>query len=80
FFSAFLPQFIAATEPQIPQYAVLAMVFASIDLMVMLGYAVLGSRAVRLLKKSGALWLDRICGVALLTLAGSLAFYRRASA
>jgi hypothetical protein len=33
-----------------------------------------------MLRKSGALWLDRICGGALLMLAGSLAFYRRASA
>ena len=80
FFSAFLPQFIAPTSPQLPQYVVLALVFASIDFMVMFGYAALGSQAVRMLKKSGALWLDRICGGALLTLAGSLAFYRRASA
>jgi threonine/homoserine/homoserine lactone efflux protein len=46
----------------------------------MFGYAILGSRAVRLLRKSGALWLDRACGGALLALAGSLAFYRRVSA
>lgn len=38
----------------------------------------IGSLAVKLLKKSGARWLDRICGGALLTLAASLAFYRRA--
>lgn len=80
FFSAFLPQFINPTETQLPQYVILALVFAGIDFMVMLGYALFGSQAVRLLKKSGALWLDRICGGALLTLAGSLAFYRRASA
>jgi threonine/homoserine/homoserine lactone efflux protein len=80
FFSAFLPQFIVPTEPQIPQYVVLALTFAIIDLLVMFAYAMLGSQAVRLLRKSGALWLDRICGGALLTLAGSLAFYRRASA
>lgn len=80
FFSAFLPQFINPTEAQLPQYVTLALVFAGIDFMVMFGYALLGSQAVRLLKKSGALWLDRICGGALLTLAGSLAFYRRASA
>jgi threonine/homoserine/homoserine lactone efflux protein len=79
FFSAFLPQFIAPSEPQAAQYLALAMVFAAIDFMVMLGYAVLGSQALRLLKRSGALWLDRICGGALLTLAGSLAFYRRAT-
>lgn len=80
FFSAFLPQFIVPSEPQAMQYVALALVFATIDFVVMLGYAVLGSQAVRLLKRSGALWLDRICGGALLTLAGSLAFYRRAAA
>jgi threonine/homoserine/homoserine lactone efflux protein len=79
FFSAFLPQFIVPSEPQAAQYVALALVFASIDFLVMLGYAVLGSQAVRLLKRSGALWLDRICGGALLTLAGSLALYRRAA-
>lgn len=79
FFSAFLPQFITAAEPQIPQYALLALVFASIDFLVMAGYAALGSQAVKVLKQSGALWLDRICGGALLALAGSLAFYRRAN-
>ncbi|MDH0612484.1 MULTISPECIES: LysE family translocator [unclassified Agrobacterium] len=80
FFSAFLPQFIEPAAPQVPQYAVLALVLAGIDFIVMFGYALLGSQAARLLQKSGALWLDRICGGALLTLAASLAFYRKASA
>lgn len=80
FFSAFLPQFIVPTAPQMPQYVILAVVFATIDLLVMFSYAMLGSRAVRLLRRSGALWLDRICGGALLALAGSLAFYRRTAA
>lgn len=80
FFSAFLPQFIDPAAPQVQQYAVLALIFAGIDFLVMFGYALLGSQAVRMLRGSGALWLDRICGGALLTLAGSLAFYRRASA
>lgn len=79
FFSAFLPQFIDPAMPQAPQYAVLALVFASIDFLVMFGYALLGSQAVRILKRSGAIWLDRVCGGALLALAGSLAFYRRAT-
>ncbi|QFI67703.1 LysE family translocator [Sinorhizobium alkalisoli] len=78
FFSAFLPQFIDPALPQPPQYAALAVVFASIDFLVMFGYALVGSQAVRFLKRSGAVWLDRICGGALLALAGSLAFYRRA--
>jgi threonine/homoserine/homoserine lactone efflux protein len=80
FFSAFLPQFIDVGAPQLAQYALLAAVFAGIDFIIMLLYAVLGSQAVRFLKASGALWLDRICGGALLALAGSLAFYRRAGA
>ncbi|ASY57658.1 MULTISPECIES: LysE family translocator [Sinorhizobium] len=79
FFSAFLPQFIDVALPQAQQYAALALVFASIDFMVMFGYALLGSQALRFLKRSGAVWLDRVCGGALLALAGSLAFYRRAT-
>jgi threonine/homoserine/homoserine lactone efflux protein len=80
FFSAFLPQFIAPDMPQIPQYAALAVVFAALDFAIMFGYALLGAQAVHVLKRSGALWLDRLCGSALLALAGSLAFYRRANA
>ena len=80
FTSALLPQFIATNAPQISQYVILALVFAAIDFSVMFAYALLGSRAVRLLKTSGALWLDRICGITLLALAGSLAFYRRVTA
>jgi threonine/homoserine/homoserine lactone efflux protein len=77
FFSAFLPQFIIPTEPQLPQYVVLASTFATIDFMVMFGYAAGGAQAIRVLRAKGVLWLDRICGGALLALAGSLAFYRR---
>ena len=79
FFSAFLPQFIDPALPQAPQYAMLAIVFASIDFVVMFGYALLGSQAIRFMRRSGAIWLDRICGGALLALAGSLALYRRAA-
>ncbi|WP_441518477.1 LysE family translocator [Bradyrhizobium sp. 2TAF24] len=79
FFTAFLPQFIAPDLPQAPQYAVLAAVFTTIDCVVMAGYALLGAKAVQVLKRAGALWLDRICGGALLMLAGTLALYRRAA-
>ena len=79
FFSAFLPQFINPAMPQAEQYVLLALVFAIIDFTIMFGYAALGSQAVRMLKTSGAIWLDRVCGGALLALAGSLAFYRRAA-
>lgn len=77
FFSAFLPQFIVPTEPQLPQYAALAVTFASIDFAVMFAYAAAGAQAIRVLRAKGVLWLDRICGGALLALAGSLALYRR---
>lgn len=79
FVSAFLPQFIDPAAPQLPQYVALAIVFAGMDFCVMFAYAAAGARAVRLLRARGVLWLDRICGGMLLALAGSLAFYRRAS-
>ena len=77
FFTAFLPQFIIPAEPQLPQYAALAATFASIDFVVMFAYSAAGAQAIRLLRAKGVLWLDRICGGALLALAGSLALYRR---
>lgn len=77
FCSALLPQFIDATAPQWPQYVAIGLVFAGIDFAVMLAYAVVGARAVKLLRRRAILWLDRCCGGALLALAGSLAFYRR---
>ncbi|SCB12099.1 LysE family translocator [Rhizobium hainanense] len=78
FFSAFLPQFIDPSAPQMQQYVVLGAIFAALDFMIMFGYAVFGSQAVRVLKSEGAKWLERACGGALLALAGSLALYRRA--
>ncbi|RQU83121.1 LysE family translocator [Burkholderia cenocepacia] len=80
FFSAFLPQFLDPLAPLAPQYVALALTFALLDGVVMFGYALLGARAVRLLKRSGALWLERTCGAMLLALAGSLALYRRHAA
>lgn len=77
FVSAFLPQFIDPTAPQLPQYVAIAITFACIDFVVMFGYAVAGARAVKALRDKGALWLDRLSGGALLALAGSLALYRR---
>lgn len=77
FFSAFLPQFIVPAAPQLPQYAALALTFAAIDFLVMFAYAAAGAQAIKFLRAKGVLWLDRICGGALLALAGSLALYRR---
>ncbi len=77
FFSAFLPQFINPSEPQLVQYVVLGLTFALIDFVVMLGYAAAGVQAMKLLRSRGVLWLDRICGTVLLALAGSLALLKR---
>jgi threonine/homoserine/homoserine lactone efflux protein len=77
FFSAFLPQFVAPAQPQLPQYVTLAITFAAIDVAVMFAYALAGMQAIRMLRARGVLWLDRLCGGALLALAGSLALYRR---
>jgi threonine/homoserine/homoserine lactone efflux protein len=79
FCSALLPQFINADAPQWPQYAAIAVVFASLDGAVMLGYALVGARAIRLLHRRAVQWLDRCCGGALLALAASLALYRRSA-
>ncbi|MBA3505425.1 MAG: hypothetical protein H0T80_06530 [Betaproteobacteria bacterium] len=43
----------------------------------MLGYAAAGAQTIRFFRAKGVLWLERICGGALLALAGSLALYRR---
>jgi threonine/homoserine/homoserine lactone efflux protein len=79
FVSAFLPQFIDPTAPQVSQYVVLAIVFALTDFSIMFAYAVAGSQAGRALTGATAKWIDRVCGGVLLALAGSLAFYRRAA-
>jgi threonine/homoserine/homoserine lactone efflux protein len=79
FCSALLPQFIDAAAPQWPQYVVFGLVFAGLDCSVMLSYAVIGARAVKLLRQRAVLWLDRSCGALLLALAGSLVFYRRST-
>jgi threonine/homoserine/homoserine lactone efflux protein len=77
FCSALLPQFIDAAAPQWPQYLVIGLVFAGIDFAVMFGYAAVGAHAIRLLRRRAVLALDRLCGAALLVLAGSLVLYRR---
>lgn len=80
FFAAFLPQFIDLAQPLPAQYATLALIFVSIDIAVMVIYAVLGSQAMRFLQQKGAMWLERGCGVTLIVLAAALASYRRAAA
>ena len=77
FVSAFLPQFIAPTQPQLMQYVILAIAFAGLDFLVMFAYASAGASASRLLRSPAAQWLDRVCGVLMVAAAGTLAVYRR---
>jgi threonine/homoserine/homoserine lactone efflux protein len=77
FCSALLPQFVNTAEPVAPQYLALGLVFAALDFLVMLAYARAGVQAIRVLRDRGLLWLERLSGAALLTLAGALALVRR---
>ncbi|WP_092252160.1 LysE family translocator [Bradyrhizobium sp. Rc3b] len=79
FFSAFLPQFIDLARPQFVQYVTLAIVFATIDFVVMFAYASFGSRVAKFLRSTASIWLDRLCGGVFLALAGAMAVYRRAT-
>jgi threonine/homoserine/homoserine lactone efflux protein len=79
FFSAILPQFVNPQAPQLPQYVLLALTFTAIDGLVMLAYASSGARAVKMFHTPMTMvWINRFSGGALITLAGALAFYRRA--
>lgn len=80
FVSAVLPQFIDTAAPQLPQYLTIAVVFATLDFVVMFGYALAGAQAIRFLQDRGLLWLNRCCGGALLAMAAALAWMRRTSA
>jgi threonine/homoserine/homoserine lactone efflux protein len=79
FFSALVPQFIDTAGPQSSQYVVLAIAFAITELVIMVGYALAGKRAAQLLRLDKIVWLERICGGALLASAGSLMLVRRAT-
>ncbi|HFG7809085.1 TPA: LysE family translocator [Salmonella enterica subsp. enterica serovar Java] len=79
FMTALLPQFVNMTQPALPQYASLAAVIVSIDVTVMLSYAALGKKSVRIWKANGIRWMNRISGTFLLILAGSVALYRKSS-
>lgn len=79
FFTAFLPQFIDPTAPLPSQYAILTLIFVTIDVMVMGAYAALGASAARTMRAGAQKWIERLCGSSFLLLATGLAFYRRSS-
>lgn len=77
FMSAFLPQFIDPQAPLLMQYAIVAGVLGTINVLTMLVYAALGAQLVRVFRGSGLRWLNRVCGGMMIGLAGMLALYRR---
>lgn len=77
FVGALLPQFIAPDGPVLLQYVVIGTVFCALDFAIMLAYALLGSQAIRVLKRRGAVWIERVSGAILLGLAAWLAGARR---
>lgn len=80
FFTAFLPQFVIVSQPLLPQYLTLALIFIAVDVAVMLAYACLGATAMKFLSERGARWIDRTCGGFLVALGIGLAFVRRSEA
>lgn len=78
FFSALLPSFIRPDASLLPQYFLLALVFTSIDGIVVLGYAAAGSTGVRRLGHPNTKRrLAQASGCALLVMATGLALWRR---
>ncbi|MEQ8967271.1 MAG: LysE family translocator [Azospirillaceae bacterium] len=80
FFTAFLPQFLTLSDPLLPQYVTLGLIFIAVDVAVMTAYAGLGAKAMRFLSARGALWIDRTCGGLLVVMGAALSFIRRADA
>lgn len=80
FVGALLPQFITPASPPLLQYLVIGVVFCALDFVIMFAYALLGSQAIRVLKRRGAVWIERVCGTVLLALSAWLASSRRAVA
>jgi homoserine/homoserine lactone efflux protein len=67
FVLAFLPQFISADRPLLPQLAIMLTVTVIIDAAFLLAYAQIAARGVRALKGSRVItWLERAFGAALI--------------
>lgn len=77
FFAAILPQFVNPAAPMAAQYAVLAVAFAGVDALVMLGYAFLGRQSVQLFANGTGTTLERASGMTMLFLALTVSQLRR---
>ena len=63
FFTALFPQFLAASEPLLPQFFILTGIFMSMSLVSLLAYGALAHRARRPLRQQRIVtWLNRLVG------------------
>jgi homoserine/homoserine lactone efflux protein len=78
FLLAVLPQFIDPHAPTLPQYLVCMATLTVVDIVVMSGYALLASRALRLLRQPRQIrWMNRGFGALFILAGGILAVFRR---
>jgi threonine/homoserine/homoserine lactone efflux protein len=80
FFIAFVPQFLAPTQPLIPQFAILISTFVALATLNALAYALLaGSLRARLAKPGAIVWLTRAGGATLIGMGVLTATLRRSA-
>lgn len=78
FLLVLLPQFFISDDAsQALRWGIAVVVLAVLDAAVLLAYAMVGVLVGRLVGGKGVLWIDRLCGAALLVFAASLAFFQR---
>lgn len=79
FLLAVVPQFLDLSRALAPQYAVIGATLAFTDLVVMAGYTLLASRALRALRSPAHVrWLNRTFGTLFIGAAAMLATFKRA--
>jgi homoserine/homoserine lactone efflux protein len=78
FLIAVLPQFVDATRPTAPQYALMGATMIAVDVLVMMGYTGLASRVLVLLRDPEHIrWANRGIGSLFVAAGAALAVYRR---
>ncbi len=81
FFIAFVPQFIRADVPLLPQFAILIATFVSLASLNALAYALLADRLRRVIARPAIItWITRAGGAALITMGILTATLRRSAA
>ncbi|MDQ2092065.1 LysE family translocator [Marimonas arenosa] len=80
FFIAFVPQFVTAGQPLLPQFAVLIATFVGLAALNALAYALLADRLRRTIRQPGVIaWMTRTGGAALIGMGVMTASLQRAS-